>query len=369
MKFELLRDKALAPLVLVTSVIERRQTLPILSNILIKMEKNILSLIGTDLEVEIQIDVPVESENSLPGSSTVNARKLLDICKTLPDGATLRVAQSENQIKIQSGRSRYTLQSLPSQDFPRLDEKGHWEERFKLTQSDLRRIFEKTAFSMAQQDVRYFLNGVLLEISGTELTAVATDGHRLALSHARLPEAIETARQVIVPRKAVHELTRFLEGTDSPITVEMSSSHLRFSRAGAVLITKVIDGKFPDYRAVMAQNLTQTIVADRVELYDALARTSVLANEKHRGVRLVLESGSLKVSAHNPDQEEASDEIEVEYSGDQIEIGFNVAYLMDALRAFSEKEIEVHLQDGNSGCLLRTREDETTKYLIMPMRL
>jgi DNA polymerase-3 subunit beta len=367
MKFKLQRDDAVPPLSLVTGVVERRQTLPILSNVLLESGDDMLRLVGTDLEVEVLIEVPVE--NTTVGTTTVSARKLLDICRALPDGATLQVNQTEERLKIQSGHSRFSLQSLAAQDFPRLDQGERWEERVKLTQAKLRSLLEKTAFSMAQQDVRYFLNGVLLELNGTELAAVATDGHRLARSYTSLPSAIDSPQQAIMPRKAVHELTRFLKETEEPITLEINSSHLRFSRPGATLTTKIIDGKFPDYRSVITQNLTQTVIAERSELYDVLARTSVLTNEKYRGIRLELDQNTAKVVAHNPDQEEARDEIVVEYGGEPIEIGFNVTYLMEALRALTEEKVEIHVQDGNSGCLLRSPGDETTQYLIMPMRL
>jgi DNA polymerase-3 subunit beta len=367
MKLKLQRDQALASLTLVTGVVERRQTLPILANMLLESGDGVLRLTGTDLEVEILVEVP--AENTTAGATTVSARKLLDICRALPEGATIQITQTEDRLKIQSGRSRFSLQSLPAQDFPRLDEGERWEERTKLTQAKLRSLLEKTAFSMAQQDVRYFLNGVLLELDGIELAAVATDGHRLARSHTPLPAAVDNPQQTIVPRKAVHELTRFLKDTEEPITLEINPSHLRFSRPGGTLTTKIIDGKFPDYRSVMTQNLTQTVIADRSELYDVLARTAVLTNEKYRGIRLELNQGSAKVVAHNPDQEEARDEIAVEYKGEPIEIGFNVTYLMEALRALSENKVEIHVQDGNSGCLLQSPGDETTQYLIMPMRL
>jgi len=367
MKLKLQRDQVLLPLTLVTSVVERRQTLPILANVLLETSAEILRLVGTDLEVEILIEVP--AENTTTGTTTVNARKLLDICRALPDGATLQITQTEDRLKIQSGHSRFSLQSLPAQDFPRLDGGEHWEERTKLPQAKLRSLLEKTAFSMAQQDVRYFLNGVLLELDGTELAAVATDGHRLARSYISLPTAVDNPRQAIVPRKAVHELTRFLNNTEESITLEMNANHLRFSRPGAALTTKIIDGKFPDYRSVITQNLSQTLIAERSELYDVLARTAVLTNEKYRGVRLELDRGTAKVVAHNPDQEEARDEVAVEYEGESIEIGFNVTYLMEALRALTENKVEIHIQDGNSGCLLQTPGDETTQYLIMPMRL
>jgi DNA polymerase-3 subunit beta len=367
MKIELQRDELLPPLTLVTGVVERRQTLPILANVLLEAENDTLRMVGTDLEVEILIEVP--AANTTAGTTTVSARKLLDICRALPEGATINIAQMEDRLKIQSGRSRFSLQSLPAQDFPRLEEGGHWEERTKLAQPKIRNLLEKTAFSMAQQDVRYFLNGVLLELDGEELAAVATDGHRLARSHIPLPAAVDEARQAIVPRKAVHELTRFLKDGAEPVTLEMNPSHLRFSRPGAALTTKLIDGKFPDYRSVMTQNLTRTVIAERSELYDVLARTAVLTNEKYRGIRLELEQNSAKVVAHNPDQEEARDEVAVEYEGESIEIGFNVTYLMEALRALTENKVEIRVQDGNSGCLLQTPGDETTQYLVMPMRL
>ena len=367
MKFQLERDNVLNPLSLVTSVVERRQTLPILANVFLESNKETLRFVGTDLEVEIEIEVP--SKNTETGSTTVNARKLLDICRALPEGATLQISQADDRLKIQSGRSRFSLQSLAAKDFPRLDEGERWEERVKLNQRYLRDLLEKTAFSMAQQDVRYFLNGVLLELDDKKLAAVATDGHRLARSHTELSNAAESPRQAIVPRKAVHELTRFLGDTNDPVTVEINPSHLRFSRPGAVLTTKVIEGKFPDYRSVIAQDLNETVVATRSELYDVLARTAVLTNEKYRGIRLELSDNKAKVVAHNPDQEEASDEVELEYKGKDIEIGFNVTYLMEALRALNEEKVEIHLKDGSSGCLLRSPGDDTTQYLIMPMRL
>ncbi len=322
---------------------------------------------GTDLEVEVEMGVAAKGDSS--GATTVSARKFLDICRALPEGATLKIDQSEDRLKIRSGRSRFSLQTLPAEDFPRLDEGSHWEERIKISQGSLKALLEKTSFSMAQQDVRYFLNGVLLEIDQSTLVAVATDGHRLARSATNLTSGVEDTKQAIVPRKAVQELTRFLEDADTSVTMEMNPNQLRFNRPGATLITKVIDGKFPDYRTVMGQNLTQRLLANRTDLYEVLARTAVLTNEKYRGVRLELDKGSARVVAHNPDQEEASDEVAVDYDGDSVQIGFNVSYIMDALRALTEERVEVLLADGNSGCLLQTPEDESTQYLIMPMRL
>ena len=366
MKLLIERDRLLNLLIAVTSVVERRQTLPILANVLVQLESNTLTLVGTDLEVEASIQA--EALKGTDGQCTVAARKLLDICKALPEQANIELETVDSRLKVRSGRSRFSLQTLAAADFPRL-ETDNWEERIQLEQSALRALFDKTAFSMAQQDVRYFLNGVLLELDGNNLVAVATDGHRLARSRTVLPGTLGQHRQSIIPRKAVLELGRFLADGSDEITVELNANHARFSRVGAVLTTKLIDGKFPDYKAVMSQVLSQKMVADRTLLYEVLARTSVLTNEKYRGVRLDLSKGSLKVSAHNPDQEEASDEIAVDFDGENLEIGFNVTYLMEALRAMSTERIEADLEDVNSGCMLHVPSDEDTLYLIMPMRL
>ena len=360
MKCKLDRDTLIAPLQLVTNVIERRQTLPILANVCLDLKQETVTLIGTDLEVEISQEVAVAKVEAT-GSCTVPARKLLDICRALPEGSSISLSG-------QSGRSRYTLQTLSAKEYPRI-EPANWATRIKLPAATLRRLFEKTAFSMAQQDVRYFLNGVLLEFSDQQVVAVATDGHRLARTECAVEQETGATQQAIVPRKAVLEMSRFLTGGDEKITMEINPNHLRITRAGAVLTTKLIDGKFPDYRAVMNQKLTREALAERQPLYDVLARTAVLTNDKYRGVRVSIGAGELKVSAHNPDQEEASDEIAIVYDGDGLEIGFNVTYLMDALRALRTDQVQLAFEDGDSGCLIRSPGNTTTEYLIMPMRL
>ncbi|MEK9785983.1 MAG: DNA polymerase III subunit beta [Gammaproteobacteria bacterium] len=366
MKFQIEREILLAPLTVVTSVVERRQTLPILANVYMRLEGKRLTLVGTDLEVEISIEA--EALSGEDGECTVTARKLLDICRALPETATVTFEADSDKAKLKSGKSRFTLQALPAKDFPRL-ETGSWEERFKLSRIELKGLFDRTSFSMAQQDVRYFLNGVLMELDGSTITTVATDGHRLARSQASLSAPVGAHRQVIIPRKAVAELGRFLsEGADD-VKVELNNNHVRIDRPGATLISKLIDGKFPDYKAVMAQVLNQKLLADRQQLHEVLARTAVLTNEKYRGIRLEVSAGSLKVSAHNPEHEEATDEIPVEYSGPDVEIGFNVTYLMDALKALSGKQVEAELQDANTGCMLHEPDQDDTLYLIMPIRL
>tara|TARA_B100000959_G_scaffold255669_1_gene288203 strand:- start:1418 stop:2521 length:1104 start_codon:yes stop_codon:yes gene_type:complete len=367
MKFKIEREMLLGPLATVTGVVERRQTLPILANVFMRMEENRLTLVGTDLEVEISIEIGTLSGED--GECTVTARKLLDICRALPETATIDFSGEGDKVKMRSGRSRFTLQALPPKDFPRL-EAGNWEERFKMPQPELRNLFDRTAFSMAQQDVRYFLNGVLIELDGKTITTVATDGHRLARSQTALSSPASAQRQAIVPRKAVAELGRFLgEGADDDVTVEINANHICLSKPGATMISKLIDGKFPDYKAVMAQVLNQKMTTDRRQFYEVLARTAVLTNEKYRGIRLEFSPGSLKVSAHNPEHEEATDEIPVDYAGSEIEIGFNVTYLMDALKALSTDQVEAELQDSNTGCMLHEPDNDDTLYLIMPMRL
>ena len=366
MKCKLDRDSLISPLQMVTNVIERRQTLPILANVYVELKNGKATLVGTDLEVEISQQI--EASDATDGVCTVAARKLLDICRALPDGVTLGLNQQGERLKLQSGRSRYTLQTLGAKDFPRI-EPEKWASRIKISSSDFRRLFDSTAFSMAQQDVRYFLNGVLLEVDGQELVAVATDGHRLARTACSVEQVVEPVQQVIVPRKAVLEMGRFLSGLDEEITIEINPNHLRVSRSGAILTTKLIDGKFPDYRAVMGQKLSRHADAERQALYDVLARTAVLTNDKYRGVRLAITSGELKVSAHNPDQEEASDEVAIQYEGEDLEIGFNVTYLMDALRALDGEQVQLEFEDDNSGCLIHAPGAAVPQYLIMPMRL
>ncbi len=366
MYLEIEKSRLIKPLALVTSVVEKRQTLPILSNLFVRLEDGVLTLTGTDLEVEISFQIgDVKGED---GICTVTARKFYDICRALPEGANIKLRVDGKGAHIQSGRSRFKLQTLPADDFPALDAKD-WEERVKISEQELRKLLEATAFSMAQQDVRYFLNGVLLELKGDTIRAVATDGHRLAKSEARLAAGDFKHRQAIVPRKAVLEMQRFLEDEDRELTLEMNPNHIRLHGATSTLTTKLIDGRFPDYETVMAQTLSVALVIDRAELSDVLSRTAILTNEKFRGIRIHLGDNLLTVTAHNPEQEEASDEIPIEYDATEFDIGFNVNYLLDALKAIESPTVEIKLQDTNSGCILREPDDQDTLYLVMPMRL
>ncbi|KAA3620999.1 MAG: DNA polymerase III subunit beta [Proteobacteria bacterium] len=366
MYLEIEKSRLIKPLALVTSVVEKRQTLPILSNLYLKLEDGCLTLIGTDLEVEISFRI--DGVTGEDGVCTVTARKFYDICRALPDSAVLKFQADGNGARFQSGRSRFKLQTLPADDFPKLDTKA-WEERLKISEQELKGLLEATAFSMAQQDVRYFLNGVLLEVRDDFMRAVATDGHRLAKSETRLEGGEFKFRQSIIPRKAVLEMMRFLEDTDRELTLEINPNHIRLNGETSTLTTKLIDGRFPDYETVMAQNLSVSLMVDRAEVIDVLNRTAILTNEKFRGIRVHLGDNLLTVTAHNPDQEEASDEIPIEYEGSEVDIGFNVNYLLDALKAVPSSTVEIRLQDTNSGCVVRSPDSEETLYLVMPMRL
>lgn len=366
MYFEIEKSRLIKPLALVASVVEKRQTLPILSNLLLRLEDGRLTITSTDLEVEISF--VVEGVKGEDGACTVTARKLHEIFRALPDTALIKFRSDGNGALIQSGRSRFKLQTLPAEDFPTLDTRD-WEERLKIPEQDLKDILESTSFAMAMQDVRYFLNGVLLEIRDSSMRAVATDGHRLAKSEAVLDGGQFKFRQSIIPRKAVLEMMRFLGDTESELVMEINPSHIRLSNETSTLTTKLIDGRFPDYETVTAQILSVVLVLDRGEFTDVLNRTSILTNEKFRGVRVHLGNDLLTVTAHNPEQEEASDEIPVDYEGTEIDIGFNVNYLLDALKAVPTANVVLRLQDSGSGCIIQEPDNEDTLYLVMPMRL
>lgn len=365
MKLQIERERLLKPLSYVTSVVEKRQTLPILGNVYFEKEGKSLTLIGTDLETEITTRIDDAKGND--GACTITAKKLYDICRTLPEDASIQIEVQGDKAVVKSGRSRFTLQTLPAGEFPRL-ETADWDIVIEVDQSQLRRLLEKTSFAMAQQDVRYYLNGSLIEIAPGRLRAVATDGHRLAKSDIEIEASVEQTKQAIVPRKAVLELIRLLEGEGNAI-LEMDSSHLRVKVGTVVFTTKLIDGRFPDYDKVIPDNLTTHLLVDRITFHDILARTAILTNEKFRGVRLALGPGVMTVTAHNPEQEEAVDEMVVDYDGEELEIGFNVGYLMDALRALPTTEVDFGLQDPNSSCTVQAPEQEETLYLVMPMRI
>ncbi len=369
MKLTIDRSKLLPTLNLVSSVVEKRQTLPILSNLFFEMSKGNLRILGTDLEV--QVSEPIADVTGDDGTFTVSMQKILDIARMLPENAAITFKQDKNKVVVTSGRSRYTLNTLPAGDFPGI-ETGNWEERFKINQLLLKSLLGKTAFAMAVSDVRYYLNGVLLELSGKRLRAIATDGHRLAQSDVDIDLNLKETRELIVPRKAVAEINRFIDGDEeTEITVEMSPNHLKLSKKETVLITNLIDGKFPEFKGVLENKLDIVISVNRMEFIDTLNRAAVLtsSSERFRGVKLHLEGEVLRVTANNLEQEEAVEEMAVEYSGEPVESGYNVGYLVEAARASQNDIVELHLQGNDGICVIKEPGDERTTWLIMPMRI
>jgi len=365
MKLSATREEILTPLQSVIGVVERRQTMPVLSNVLLAARNNRISITGTDLEVELVASSGCTVQQ--PGDVTVPGRKLLDIFKSLPEKTNVTVATDGERISIRAGKSRFTLSTLPATEFPVVEEINA-QQTLTLAQGDFRRLIDKTHFSMAQQDVRYYLNGLLLETDGKILRAVATDGHRLALCEAELEAKAKNNQQVILPRKGVLELQRILGG-DGSVDLAIGTNHVRAQIGDIRFTSKLIDGRFPEYGRVIPANPTKQVEADREGLRQALQRTAILSNEKYRGVRINLKSELVTIQAHNPEQEEAEDQVEVTYKGDEVEIGFNVTYLLDALAAVDSEKVVLGLTDGNSSCLVRAAGTTTSKYVVMPMRL
>jgi DNA polymerase III subunit beta len=365
MKFSGDRDVILAPLQAVIGVVERRQTMPVLANVLIVARGNSLTFTATDLEVELvaRTDASVQD----PGEVTVPARKLLDIVRALPSGAQVSVSVEAEKATVRSGKSRFSLATLPATDFPTVEDIKP-QQTLKIAQGALRRLIEKTHFSMAQQDVRYYLNGMLLESDGKALRTVATDGHRLAFCESSLEGAVAGQYQVIVPRKGVLELQRLLTGEEE-VELSIGTNHVRGQIGSIRFTSKLIDGRFPEYGRVIPQAPTRQIELDRDVLRAALQRAAILSNEKYRGIRLVVRPSQLVLQTHNPEQEEAEEELEVAYSGDELEIGFNVNYLLDALAALEAGPLVIGLTDANNSCLLTAESTPAAKYVVMPMRL
>ncbi len=366
MKLTISRELLLKPLQQVIGVVERRQTLPILSNVLINVTKDSISLTATDLEVELR--ATVQAATGTTAEFTLAARKILDICRTLPEGAVLEIVLDGDRITLRSGRSRFSLSTLPASEFPVVEEVKS-AQRFKIVQKDLKQLIDRTHFAMAQQDVRYYLNGLMIELNEGMVRAVATDGHRLALCE--MPAAIKgvNGHQVIVPRKGIQELNRLLSDSEEEVELQIGTNHIRVNLPEVRFTSKLVDGRFPDYQRVLPKGSDKHLVADRETMRHALTRASILSNEKYRGIRWSLAENLLKIQAHNPEQEEAEEELEVNYHGAALEIGFNVNYLLDALGAIPVDQVEVSLIDANSSCLIREPNSKTCQYVVMPMRL
>ncbi len=358
----------LRPLQLATGVVERRQTLPVLANLHVQATKDgQLRLTATDMEVELvaQIDsVTVERE----GEATIPARKWADIWRSLPESAQVSVEVGDERAVLHCGRSRFSLAILPPSDFPKI-EGAEGETRLQLSTADMRRLVDKVGFSMAQQDVRYFLNGMLLEVTSDHLRVVATDGHRLALCTLRNGVKGLEKLQVIVPRKGVQEIARLLDESDGEVQLSISANHLRVGYGRYSLTSRLIDGTFPDYEKVIPADISKTVVGDRDTLKLAFQRASILSNEKYRGVRLTVEDNQLTVQASNPEQEEAVEVVDVGYEGSRLEIGFNVGYLQDVLNVLPAADLRLGVSDGNKSALIESAGDALASYVVMPMRL
>lgn len=367
MKFIIDREKLLKPLQQVSAPLSGRPALPILGNILMQVNDSVLSLTGTDLEIEMiaRIKLPETSKN---GVTTVPARKFVDICRSLPNQARLTITLEDNRLLIQSGRSKFSLSTLTADDFPNLD---NWrsEAEFQVSQKIVKQLIDAVQFSMANQDVRYYLNGMLLETEGECLRAVATDGHRLAVSTRPVGQNMGMVQSVIVPRKGVLELAKLISDNDEPVHVQIGTNNLRVNLPDFTFTTKLIDGRFPDYRRVFPKNPDKTLVSSCDNLRSALSRAAILSNEKFRGIRLYLHNNQLKITANNPEQEEAEELIDVNYGAKELEIGFNVNYLLDVLNALKCDNVSLLLTDPTSSVQVEALNNPSATYVIMPMRL
>ena len=362
------KDVLLKPLQAVSGIVERRHTLPILSNVLLEADGASLNLLATDLEIQVSTSAALEKKVASKYAITVSARKLQDILRALPEGTNVSVDAQESRVQVKAGKSRFNLQTLPAQDFPRLAQAEHQGGSVTLPQKALKDLLMLVQYGMAQQDIRYYLNGLLVVIEGDQLTVVATDGHRLAYAATSIPQSVDRA-EVIIPRKAVIELIKLLGDVEDPVEVQLLPNQVRFAFAGIEVISKVVDGKFPDYNRVIPTNYKKHFKLGRLVLQQALQRAAILSNEKFRGVRWVLTPDTLKIVCTNAEQEEAEEELEVEYNGDPLDIGFNITYLLDVLNNLADEEIDCAVGDANSSMLLSVPGNQNFKYVVMPMRI
>jgi len=366
MRFSIQRETLLKRLQHVVGVVERRQTLPVLANLLVVVDSSSVAFTGTDLEVEMV--ARTTADDLEPGEVTVPARKLFDICRALPDGCRIKLEQNGERVTVSAGRSRFTLATLPATEFPTI-ENIELVERVALPEASLKEMMDRTGFAMAHQDVRYYLNGMLLDLREHVLRCVATDGHRLALAETRLETKIASPRQVIVPRKGINELQGLFEAGDGVVELEFARNHLRVRRGDVTFTSKLIDGRFPDYEAVIPIGADKEVRLQRDDMRAALQRAAILSNEKYRGVKIEVAPNRVRIVAHNPEQEEAVEEVEARTGVSELSVGFNVNYLLDALGAISSEEVLLCLRDGQSSCLVRKPDSDDTRHVIMPLRL
>lgn len=362
------RDAILKPLQTVAGIVERRHTLPILANVLLRKSGDDVSFLATDVEIQIQTTAQLGAGKE-DGGTTVSARKLIDILRSLPDGVEVAIKLENKRATIQAGKSRFALQTLAAEEYPTVAVNEQFSASFSLPQKQLKHLFQMVHFAMAQQDIRYYLNGLLLVTDGAEVKVVATDGHRLAFCEATIEGAQLARHDVIVPRKTVLELQRLLSDDDEPVLIDVSGNQVRFRFGAVEMISKLVEGKFPDYHRVIPQGYTRRATIARDVFAASLVRASILTSDKFKGVRLSLSPGLMKIQTSNAEQEEAVEEIEVDYEGDTLEIGFNVGYLQDVLGNLKSEAVCIDFGDANTSALLTVPGDEQFKYVVMPMRI
>jgi DNA polymerase-3 subunit beta len=366
MKFTISREVLLQPLSQVVGVVERRQTLPVLANFMLSARDSRLTVTGTDMEVELISSVAADVAQE--GEITVPARKLVDIIKALPDGANIKFSVSDEKATLTAGRSRFTLATLPASEFPATDQVETLE-NITVGEVSLKKMMDKTSFAMANQDVRYYLNGLLFDFAGQQLRAIATDGHRLAICDLESSVDITSDRQLIVPRKGVMELSRMLSGDEDEVTLAIGRNHVRLVKGETTFTSKLIDGRFPDYKAVVPVGADKQMLVDKATFIHALQRAAILSNEKYKGVKLEATGSTIKIVAHNPQHEEAVEEIEAELNFDRLAVGFNVTYLLDALMAIDTDQVSLELKDANSSCLVSAPDSDINRHVVMPLKL
>ena len=367
MNIKINRDTLLKPLSSVSGIVERRHTLPILSNLLLEAKRDSIVLTATDLEMQISLSMDTAAGDEL--STTISAKKLLDICRSLPENAEITMSTQDSRIQVKAGKSRFNLQTLPAADYPVMSRSTtNAVATVTIAQGTLKRLFKQVEFAMAQQDIRYYLNGLLFEINANRLNVVGTDGHRLSFTSTELNQNYEK-QELILPRKTVIELIKLLNDSDEEATIEIATGQVNFSFGDIRLISKIIDGKFPDYTRVIPTGHQNSFTVDRMTILLSMQRASILSNEKYRGIRMVLGKDSLRLISTNSEQEEAEEELEVAFSGDPLDIGFNVTYMIDVLNNVSSDNIVFSFADANSSCLVTVPNDSNYKYVVMPMRI
>lgn len=366
MKFTIERGQFIKTLQQVSGIIGGRATLPILGNLLLSVKDNVLSIIATDLEVELIGEVALDGEYE-SGDITVPGRKFLDICRGLPDDAIITVSLDKERVRVSSGRSRFSLMTLPASDFPNIED---WQSELSitLTQANLKGLIDKIQFSMANQDVRYFLNGMLFDIEDNYMRSVATDGHRMAVARTELNESFANS-QIIVPRKGILELSKLLDSPEEPVVLQIGASNVRVQVNQFIFTSKLIDGRFPDYRQVIPKSTNKTLISNCDILRQAFSRAAILSNEKFRGVRLNIQDQEMRITANNPEQEEAEEMLDVNYDGGPIEIGFNVNYILDVLNVLKCENVRFSMSDANASALIENVDDDSAMYVVMPIRL